>query len=622
MPEVKFGAVENIYPAIESTSTSVTANQEYVINYSTYAKDGLTITVTSSDGGSGLKSITITSEKDKNGNVLVDKTSSITSTSNTGTSFTLKPTDYTVYTVTALDEVNNANSVDIIINPDKQAPQPSRISSTAPNYGGGTVPKYDYDGDGSAEAVVSVSDGSYTANGTISQVYGSGLAGGSEFITNFYDKGLQLKVPISSEDIEAFGLVTGPSSSEDPAKPKPAEWTEIPASNYSEVILTVTVPEITDEYSFIFLWMKDRVNNMSVFNLGSPSDFGINWWMQNNPSAAPVSYSVNAGNFAKNSNKAEATVTVTISGLSASGAINTINFSDFISTKTYTDNNEEASAALEWAISSIDFETNNGTYTVDSTNAKLEVVNTDNTATISFQNASGPHPYLHTEGIVTVKLTCTSTDTNLINLTQSAPEPKVSSIMDFGGDNVTANLGVNGKIGNVIARGLSRITSKVRTTVGFTSKTRVEKASSNKAVSSEKLKSPVEVEEIHEIPTSAIQNIPEFQSEDIEAQLNRSFQAGTIALDKIVTKDNQSSQDNLKKNHGSIQNVAPLFVDDANNSTKLDNRVNLSKADEILEVSKHVTNEDWVLIITVLVGVVIFVISAVSMIRRLTKKGD
>ena len=194
--------------------------------------------------------------------------------------------------------------------------------------------------------------------------------------------------------------------------------------------------------------------------------------------------------------------------------------------------------------------------------------------------------------------------------------------MDFGGDNVTANPKVNGKIGNVIARGLSRITSKVRTTVGFTSKTRVEKASSNKAVSSEKQKSPVKVEEIHEIPTSAIQNIPEFQSEDIEAQLNRSFQTGTIALDKIVSKDNQSSQDNLKKNHGSIQNVAPLFVDDANNSAKLDNRVTLSKADEILEVSKHVTNVDWVLIITVLVGVVIFVISAVSMIRRLTKKGE
>ena len=344
--------------------------------------------------------------------------------------------------------------------------------------------------------------------------------------------------------------------------------------------------------------------------------------MQNKPSTGSVSYSVNAGNFAKNSNKAEATVTVTISGLSASGAINTINFSDFISTKTYTDNNEEKSATLEWAISSIDFETNNGTYKVDSTNAILEVENTDNTATISFQDANGnPHPYLHTEGIVTVNLTCTSTDTNLINLTQSAPEPKLSTIMDFGGDNVTANT-VSGKIGNVIARGLSRITSKVRRTVGFTSKTRVEKASSNKAVSSEKQKSPVKVEEIHEIPTSAIQNIPEFQSEDIEAQLNRSFQAGSIDLDKIVTKDNQSSQDNLKKNHGSIQNVAPLFVDDANNSAKLDNRVNLSKADEILEVSKHVTNVDWVLIITVLVGVVIFVISAVSLIRRLTKKGE
>ena len=302
MPEVKFGAVENIYPAIESTSTIVTANQEYVINYSTYATDGLTITVTSSDGGSGLKSIEITSEKDKDGNVLVDKTSSITSTSNTGTSFTLKPTVYTVYTVTALDEVNNANSVDIIINPDKQAPQPRETSSTAPNYGGGIVPKYDYDGDGSAEAVlgVAVSDGSYTANGTISQVYGSGLAGGSEFITNFYDKGLQLKVPIASEDIVAFGLVTGPSSSEDPAQP--TEWTSISASNYSEGILTVTVPEITDEYSFIFLWMKDRVNNMSVFNLGSPSKFGINWWMQNKPSTGSVSYSVDAGKFAKNSN--------------------------------------------------------------------------------------------------------------------------------------------------------------------------------------------------------------------------------------------------------------------------------------------------------------------------------
>ena len=319
---------------------------------------------------------------------------------------------------------------------------------------------------------------------------------------------------------------------------------------------------------------------MSVFNLGSPSDFGINWWMQNKPSTGSVSYSVNAGNFAKNSNKAEATVTVTISGLSASGAINTINFSDLSSTITYTDNNDkEASAALQWAISSIVFTTNNGTYTVDSTNAKLEVENTGNTAKISFQNASGPHPYLHTKGIVTVNLTCTSTDTNLINLTQSAPEPKVSSIKDFGGGDVTANT-VSGKIGNVIARGLSRITSKVRRTVGFTSKTRVEKASSNKAVSSEKLKSPVKVEEIHEIPTSAIQNIPEFQSEDIEAQLNRSFQAGTIDLDKIVTKDNQSSQDNLKKNHGSIQNVAPLFVDDANNNAKLDNRVNLSKADE------------------------------------------
>lgn len=621
MPEVKFGAVENIYPKIGSTSTNVTANQEYVINYSTYATDGLTITVTSSDGGSGLKSITISSEKDKEGNELVEKTSSIASTSNTDTSFTLKPTDYTVYTVTALDEVNNANSVDIIINPDKQGPQPSGTSSTAPNYGGGTVPMYDSDGDGLAEDVlgVAVSDGSYTATDTISQVYGSGLDGGSEFTTNFYDEGLQLKVPISSEDIEAFGLVTGPSSSEDPDKP--AEWTSISASNYSEGILTVTVPEITDEYSFIFLWMKDRVNNMSVFNLGSPSDFGINWWMQNKPSTGSVSYSVNAGNFAKNSTNAEATVTVTISGLSTSGAINTINFSDFSSTKTYTDeNSEEKSAALEWAISSINFETNNGTYTVDSTNAKLDVVNTDNTATISFQNANGnPHPYLHTKGIVTVNLTCTSTDTNLINL--SAPEPKVSTIMDFGGGNVTANT-VSGKIGNVIARGLSRITSKVRRTVGFTSKTRVEKASSNKAVSSEKQKSPVKVAEIHEIPTSAIQNIPEFQSEDIEAQLNRSFQAGSIDLDKIVTKDNQSSQDNLKKNHGSIQNVAPLFVDDANNSAKLDNRVNLSKADEILEVSKNVTNVDWILIITVLVGVVIFVISAVSMIRRLTKKGE
>ncbi|MCR4741619.1 MAG: Ig-like domain-containing protein [Treponema sp.] len=601
IPTVTFGSVDDIYP-VDNNSTALTSGKVYYIKSSTYSENGIGINISSSDTGSGLSSVGIEGQT-------------------AAATYTLKPSEQTTYTIKATDKLGNSSTFTLIISPDSIGPQPTGTSSHAPNYGGGTTPKFDSDGDGVAEAVLGVvgTDGSYTATGTINPVYGSGLENGSEYSTNFYDEGLQLNVPVASDDIVAFGLVTGPSSSEDPTKP--TEWTEISESNYSEGILTVTVPEITDEYSFIFLWMKDRVNNLSVFNLGNPSNCWSNWWIQNTPSTS-ASYSVSAGSYSNSNGTPVANVAVSISGLSSAGAISQITLEGLSTTQSYEAYSQSSTATLTWAVTSIVVTTSETTYTVDSTNAVLNCENNDGTLTFK-DSAGNAHPYLHTGGIVTVNLTCSgsNSDYNLINAGASAPTPTLTSVTDFGGNAVTPSI-ANGSLRSRIARGLTSFTSKVKSSVGFTSRTRVEKVASNKTSSVRKQKTPVKVAEVKELPTSTIQDIPEFQSEDIKAQLNRSFQAGTIALDQITSDNNQGTSDSLKKNQGSIQNVAPLFVDDANNKVKLENRVTLSKADGILEVSEPVANIDWVLIITVLVGVVIFAICAVSMIRRLTKKGE
>ena len=102
--------------------------------------------------------------------------------------------------------------------------------------------------------------------------------------TNYYTDGFKIKLTLAGikSPVEEYAFVVGSSEA-------PTTWTTI-TTELSEGVLKVALPDITSFHTDCYIWIRDKVGNVTTLTesgsnvaIGNPNALGNRWWLKYNP---------------------------------------------------------------------------------------------------------------------------------------------------------------------------------------------------------------------------------------------------------------------------------------------------------------------------------------------------